>query len=79
MGFNSDRIQENLCKFKFQFSIYSCIIMHIVIELFKIHFQWNLILIMVSKEFTLATKLYEAMEILRISCKFIKLMEFISR
>jgi hypothetical protein len=34
---------------------------------------------MASKEFTLATKLCEAMEILSISCKFIKLMEFIPR
>jgi hypothetical protein len=51
--------------------------MHIVIELFKIYFQWNLNLNMASKEFTLATKLCEAMEILRISiAKFIKLMEF---
>jgi hypothetical protein len=34
--------------------------MHIVISLFKIHFQLNLNLNMASKAFTLATKLCEA-------------------
>jgi hypothetical protein len=51
--------------------------MHIVIYLFNFIFEWNLNLNMASKKLLWPQKLCEEMEILSISCEFIKLMEFI--